>query len=679
MATESEVLVRAGVGTASGVVVLKERLEIFPDQPLSELATPWATAYAIRDLMGVTDGLYALVLADALPAREGVLSRLIGARSRGLFDLIDFGMARWVDGRRRLVLACERPAAGALMPDLAAEARPMPLGELIPRVLEPVVETLRNLTLLGITHRGIRPSNLFLRSGAAREFALGDFLTGPPGAAQPSVFETIESAMSLPSGRGAGTVESDIFSLGVTLLMLHIGRNPVAQMNEPELMAARLQSGSFATLVGTLPIAGSFRDLIRGMLQDEPHQRWAVEDLSSWIRERRGRVFVVPKAERALRPIALGGQNFYSCRLLAAQLAAKWRSASLVDKKEELTNWLARSIQEPAYMSAVARAFDWRWAMARRTFPGGMEMGLNSRLCLALDRRAPIRYKSVAAFLDGLGTAFAAALGEPERIRDFSEMMIQQLPEFALELTAADDAENESVVQTLRRAAKAFGDNRPGQGVERVLYELNPQYPCQSPIIVGERVSDIADLLPALERVATNAPEGLPVDRHIAAFVAARFLFVPEEIFTLLASPAGTTSHIFGVVGLIASIQAKLGPRSLPRLAHWLMPALRPVIDSFHRRATRERLENTLPTVLDSGDFTRLQDFIVGGDLRRRDRDEFQAAVREYARLESEVRFLDSGGASSPEHSRAYGHMVAAWLSTALGLIATAFAVTMAI
>jgi hypothetical protein len=665
------------LGASAGAIVLKERLEILTGQPLPELATPWAAAFAARDLMGVSEGLYALIVSDILPCREGAVARMIGARSRGFFDLIDFGTVTWTDGRRRLALVGERPAGPALMPDLAAITRPMPLAEIIDRVLAPIVDGLGNLALLGVTHRSIRPSNVFKRAGASHEYALGDFLTGPPAASQPAVFETIGSAMCLPSGRGPGTLADDVFSLGVTLLMLHLGRNPVAHMNDIELMTARLASGSFATLLGTQPITGGFRDLLRGMLQDEAAQRWTVDDVASWVRERRGRVFVVTKTERALRPMSLGGQNFYACRPLAAQLAAKWRTASLVDKKEELINWLARSIQETAYLTAVAKAFDWRWAMGRKSFPGGMDAGLNARLCVALDRRAPIRYKSFSAYIDGMGAAVAASFGEPERLREAGEMMIQQLPEFSIELTTTeDDAEVESIVQTFRRAGRAFGDNRPGQGVERVLYELNQLYPCQSPLVLGQRVSELADLLPALERVAGQA-EGLPVDRHIAAFIAAHCTTISEEIFTLLSAPAGTTSHIFGVVGLIATLQAKLGPRALPRLARWIEPSLKPVIESFHRRATRQRLQNALPAVLDGGDFTRLQDFILGANQRRRDRDEFQMAVREYARLETEVRFIDSGGASSPEHAREYGHMMGSWLSLVLGLAAAAVAVAM--
>ena len=671
MAAEARVLDRmGGVTTPSpGAIVLKERLEILPNQPLPEFATPWATAFAARDLLGVSDSVYALMISDALPCRENLVARLMGSRSRGLFDVIDFGSVVWSDGRRRLAIFIERPAGPALMPDLAAVARPMPFNDLIDRVFAPIVEGLGNLTLLSVTHRGIRPSNVFKRVGSSREYALGDFLSGPPGAAQPAMFETVESAMSLPSGRGPGDASNDIFSLGVTMLMLYLGRNPVAHMNEVELMASRLANGSFTTLMGSESITGSFRDLLRGMLQDDRDQRWSIEDLSNWIRERRGRIFVVGKTERALRPMALGGQNFYACRPLAAQLAGRWRTASLSEKKVDLVNWLTRSIQETSYLTAIAQAFDWRWAMSRKSVPGGVDAGINARICVALDRRAPVRYKSFAAFIDGMGPAIAASMNESERLRDVSELMIQQLPEFAILLTTSeDDAETASVMESFRRVARAFSDNRPSQGPERALYELNRYYPCQSPLLVQERVTDIAGLLPALERVAASHPQSLPVDRHIAAFIAAHFTFVPDEIYTLLASPPSTASHVFGVVGLVAALQAKLGPRSLPQLAHWLEPAIRPVIGSFHRRATRDRLEAALPAVLDDGDFTRLQSFIVGADHRRRDRDEFQTAVREYARLEGEVRFVESGGASSPEHAREYGHMMGAWLAMVLGL-----------
>jgi hypothetical protein len=369
----------------------------------------------------------------------------------------------------------------------------------------------------------------------------------------------------------------------------------------------------------------------------------------------------------------LGGQNFYSCRPLAAHLAAKWSTLSLADKKAELVTWLTRSVQETFYINAIASAFDWRWAMSKRSIPGGMDMGVNARICAALDRRAPIRYKSFAAFIDGVGPAIVASFAESDRLRDIADLLVQQLPLFVLDLSVTDkDGESDSISQMFQRLGHAFLDNRPGQGAERALYELNPVYPCQSPVLLSQRVTDIVDLLPALERVAVERPQGLPVDRHIAAFVSAHFMFVSDEVFTMLAQPTGSPTHAFGMVCLIAALQAKLGPRALPRLAHWTASSLAPLIDSFHRVSMRQRLQNALPAVLDSGDFTKLQEFLVNAEQRRRDRDEFQTAVREYAKLDAEVAFIESGGASSPQHAREYGHMMAAWLSLVAGLAAIA-------
>ena len=102
-------------------------------------------------------------------------------------------------------------------------------GHIVERVLGPVVDAVGNLALLGITHRGIRPSNLFPRAGTAREFALGDFLSGPLAAAQPAVFETVESAMCLPSGFPSGMLY---------ILPIQIVMNPKYMVIIPELQRA---------------------------------------------------------------------------------------------------------------------------------------------------------------------------------------------------------------------------------------------------------------------------------------------------------------------------------------------------------------------------------------------------------------------------------------------------------
>ena len=79
---------------------------------------------------------------------------------------------------------------------------------------------------------------------------IGECISTPPGFDQPPMYEPLESAMALPEGRGPGTFADDMFSFGVTLLHILIGRRPGGQLRGRELLRARIANGSFAALTG---------------------------------------------------------------------------------------------------------------------------------------------------------------------------------------------------------------------------------------------------------------------------------------------------------------------------------------------------------------------------------------------------------------------------------------------
>ena len=90
----------------------------------------------------------------------------------------------------------------------------------------------------GLTHRAIRSDNLFFRDAADGPATLDECLSAPPGRNQPDAFEPIESAMAWPHGRGDGTLASDMFALGVTVVTLLSGRWP-EQRNPPVRLLRR--------------------------------------------------------------------------------------------------------------------------------------------------------------------------------------------------------------------------------------------------------------------------------------------------------------------------------------------------------------------------------------------------------------------------------------------------------
>lgn len=60
-------------------------------------------------------------------------------------------------------------------------------------------------------------------------------------------------------GRGKGTIADDIYALGATMLFMGLGQCPVAEMSDREILAGKVENGSFATLLGGEVIPGGLR------------------------------------------------------------------------------------------------------------------------------------------------------------------------------------------------------------------------------------------------------------------------------------------------------------------------------------------------------------------------------------------------------------------------------------
>jgi hypothetical protein len=459
----------------------------------------------------------------------------------------------------------------------------------------------------------------------------------------------------------------DVYSLGVTLLFLLLGRRPAPELDDEALLVARLAQGSYATLVGREPIPASLREPLRGMLSDDPDQRWELEDLEKWLVNRRTRPSHPHQTQKALRPFNFEGQNFYTCRSLANAIAKQWRSHVMTDRKTELITWIERSLGDGVRRDAVERAYE-QLSGAGLVGAGVGPAVFNARLAMALDPLAPVRYKGFAATIEGIGAALASGFNDAVKVQEFSEIVRAGLPIFWLDLQRYGDRDLVRTAGTFRRLSSYLKDSRPGCGIERCLYELNPGQHCLSPLIEREHVVTIQQFLPALER---NAPrEGVPFDRHIAAFVAARLGEDISGALGLAANRDNPMESTIGLLALFATLQWQLGPATLPGLTKWIASTIQPVVASYRHRSARKRIESDLPNLLKNGSIVGLYNFLLNSDLRRQDESGFAQAVQQYTNTEFEIAFLESGGASDPKRAERYGHQLAAACAGALGALA---------
>ncbi len=668
-------------------VDLNKRYEIMPGAPIEKLDSPTASAFLARDRVLGYDDLFALVCDTNVVARRDVLPKIRDLMGGAMLRLMDWGIVEWPkDGQRHFAIILEQPVGDALMTDLGGEIAPMDELELTRVILPSVISALGQLSANRITHRAIRPDNIFYTDETRQGVMLGENASAPAGYNQPVMFETTDFGMAMPEGRGPGTTADDIYALGVTMLMLLLGQNPVADISDHDLIAAKIKEGSYRTLLGGKQVVSAMREPLRGMLLDDPAKRWNLEDLEMWLNGRRLSLMQPALAERAQRPFYFEKEMYYCCRSFAYGLARNWRAASLMVKQGNIARWVRRSIGDEERAEAVDAALgvakDRRGEAkgsrggakgSRGLHKGGpsADIALVSRVCMALDPAAPIRYKDFSSTFWGLEQAMAATFHHKDRAQVFAEIILHDLPIFWLQLQKMTEADVAAKTRSFERLAQYLKNPRLGFGIERCLYAFNPTQHCLSPFIEADQVIHISELLPALERAGGSRPEGLPIDRHIAAFIGARFKESVDRPLSEFANKNNQERSALGLLNVLALLQWRLGPPELPGLAHWVGEHLTPIVASFHNRAERLRLEKDLPNFIAKGDLSELFNFLADSGRRERDQMGFAQASEAYAVAESDIDQLKSGVAD-PERARTAGHRLAVGVTMVLSLAAIA-------
>jgi hypothetical protein len=296
---------------------------------------------------------------------------------------------------------------------------------------------------------------------------------------------------------------------------------------------------------------------------------------------------------------------------------------------------------------------------------------------MVLDPDSPIRYRRLRFLPDGLGPELTLAWLQNGDAQSPGEVLALNLVGqwLAAKPKSAPD------LATLRKdyaRLRTFIDNRsPGYGLERCLYETNPGFPCQSPLVRNAHAVSLEMLLPALENAAASADTGsIPMDRHLAAFVAARWNEGVQPHLAALADPR-PESVVVGTIGIFAALQRRYDLPPLPKLSQWIGGTLNVVARTYHGRATRAELERKLQSVCREGRFPELYSLVIDGDRRAADVRGYAAAMAEFATIAREINNLEDNDPQTAARVREDGQRLAATLSVlASGFAASVVVVT---
>lgn len=677
MAEASEVkeTVQESAAASGQPGVLRDRYTIRSNQPIPELSTPNAEAFVAEDRRDTNRQLYALICRPELPPRVNVMRALKGVQTPGLVQLVEWGAMDWPPlGRQCMTVVYERPIGKRFMTSLRQEVRRIDEYEIGRKVIEPLVNTIKELTNRGITHRAIRPTNLFFMDDAGERLALGDCVTTPPAFDQPLVCESVEAGMANPVARGSGTYSDDLYALGVTIVCAFIGRNPAAHLDEEALLKMKIQQGSYSTLVGEERLPLALVELLRGLLCDDPDQRWTIESLDLWLSGRRLSPLQQRVEKRAARGFPFNGKEYFNCRELAQAMSKNWELAIPPILEGKLELWLRRAVEDKERAQVVSDVV--RMAL---TNTGDKRTASDLMLCKVLnilDPTAPIRYKGFNAMPDGFGSALSAVMAQKADTRLLVEMILREVPRLWFEARHRYLPDNSLMEGNFRELKNYLSKTGMGFGLERCLYELNDALPCQSSLLGEQYVVELKQLLPALNLAAARRGESkqAPVDRHIAAFMGARARSDIDRNLEALNDPDSDKS-LLALLNMYAVFQYRLGPESLPGLAAWCGAVLAPVVAAFHSRDKRKELEKELPKMIRRGSIVEIYNLLENQEAREKDHNEFAWAQAQYQAADEEIKRVQTDEEERLEEGDRIGRQTASVLGILVAMITTTIVV----
>jgi hypothetical protein len=619
--------------------------------------------------------LFALLVEPDMPSRVDYMESMRSYQLHGMVQTADWGLVDWPgESRRRFVIVCDRPAGNRVMPALDTPQPPISEDDLITGLLQPLLPSLKELAGRGLAHRSIRPDNIFYTDGSRRGMVLGEGVSAPPALDQPAVFETIECAMCDPIGRGEGTQANDLYALGVTLLFLLLGRNPVANTDEHELLANKIEFGSYSALVGSYRVPLGLMEALRGMLSDELKERWTIADLDMWLSGRRQSPKQAKLPQRSSRPFIFEEIEYSNARSLAHAFATQYAEAGNVMRNKALDSWLRRSLGDEPRADALQNAVS-STAAAMTSAKGG-EDRIVARGCIALDPPSPIRYRGFGVSVDGIGWALAASINDRDRRQLVSEVISSRLPIHWVAAQVKPKAEDLRAVQTLEKLPTVIEGIGIGYGVERCLYELNPSHRCLSAMFDRAYITSIHQVLPALEIIAQRQDRpDTPTDRHLVAFIAARAQRMPDELLRGLATndPAARNLQMLRLFAAIEEQQEALMP--VPNLAKWIAGLLDPVVAGYHHRRRRDKMAQLVEATAEQGILSELLKVLADDREKATDQQGFTGAAAEYREIDQQIRDIEGSYQLRMDDARMLGEQIAAAGGGLLVSIATAFAV----
>lgn len=645
---------------------------LYPKEPLPYLDKGPVKAYRAR--MGGQHGanLFVLICDKSLTPRFLSIPKYSSITSNNLCKLVTTGKVFWPPMQGECFCFVYDDTIG--MPLLHNREDHLAFAwkpeTVLTNIILPAIDMLTKLRNKELAHGELWLGNMFDGGAdAAQKIFFGECLATPASSQLPMIYEPVERALADPIGRGAGDSIDDLYSFGISLAIMLREEDPMRGFSDRKIIEHKLDKGSYLSMLGKDRLSGAVLELLRGLLYDDPEQRWTVEDLEAWVDGRRLSPKQAPKRAKSMRPMIFKGQKYHRPEVLAMDLHLDTHETMKIVESNELGQWVERAIEEKLTKSRLEQAL-----ASLASFERGANH--NDRVAVvishALYPEAAVRYrgilfnpagfgkyltqsyilqKDMQAFVDVIKFSFVIPIVRQARLLDKGTLM------------AAFDLCRSYIKQTALNG-----------GIERCLYIMDTEAPCLSPILENYYVQSSKDMLMAFENICEKSKPDILFDRHIISYMSVKDRQNIDPYVTDL-SAKNRHVRILAQLKVIATMQKRCELKGLPNLAKWLAGELKPVYDRLHDKNRRDDVSKKIEGLLKDGNIKSIAVILNNEALYLNDLDQFKKGILQYEGLIKEQELINKNLKKGRLYGQNTGRQIASVLSMILSMAIMIFSV----
>ncbi len=615
-------------------IYLNKDIKIFPNRPLPELDKGTIKAYEAESKTSNNSNMFALICDNSLTPRRIATAKFQNVKSLSLIKYKGSGKILWPNPlEEKFCFVYEntmgRPMLESRTTKPALKKKPEDVMNL---VINPMIDLIEEMANKDLVHGSIWPGNIFYGgAGAGDKVILGECLAAPASTNLPLLYEPVERALADPVGKGTGALADDIYSFGVSLAVIMRGHTPEEGMSDKQIIEQKIEKGSYTTLLKNDRFSGATLELLRGLLYDNPQQRWTLEDIRAWQDGRR----LSPKQSspriKANRPVIMGGKKYTRPELLAKDFVADTIESARIIENDDLMQWIDRAIEDKSLKGRLQGIIK-----ESNTLDKGSEF--SHRLSVAVSSimfpDAPIMYKDLKFHPRAFGKYLTKAYIDEQPMQHYLEVLRSYFSTFVIRAQKKHDT---SALNNKFDASRNFiKQTKINTGLERCLYLLNPECQCLSAIIKGYYVINPEELMDAIESVCAKdkKPKDL-FDRHIISFLMSKSKNNIEPYIIDI-----TSDHLhkefLGKIRVLATLQKRLRLSPYPNIADWIFENMEPVLKRFHDEDKKILIKNEIKKIKNKGDLTAIVALFDNRHLFDHDLSDFYEAIRQYKDLDKQ-------------------------------------------